>query len=194
MKLFKRRTAYGQGLIGAIITGLIGTVSTVVAISIIVDLDTSEMPTWASSMLEIIPIVFAVTVVLGTFAYISGDEETVVVGPIKKYVRIKRWDQFGTRLKVAYKAKFGYSNPAFSQRVDELILSMRATSNKSLTYKQNEDALKRLSRFVEVKFVVPEEGKWSEVKRTKQLDRELHEKYNVPLPKILERKYTGTHG
>jgi uncharacterized membrane protein YeaQ/YmgE (transglycosylase-associated protein family) len=172
-------------LLGVLISVIMGVVSLVVTQTLTSSLDTSKMPSGVQALIEVIPIVLAATIILGAFAYIGGDEDTFVVGPIKHYVRIKRWDQFGTRLKVAYKAKFGYGNSGFDQRVDELVLSMRATSSKSLTYKQNEEALKRLSKFVEVKFVVPEEGKWSEVKRTRELDRELHEKYQVPLPKRL---------
>lgn len=171
---------------GALASAIMGVISLVVITTLTDSVDTSKMPTGLESLIStVIPIVFAATIILGVFSYFAGDEDTFVVGPIKHYVRIKRWDQFGTRLKVAYKAKFGYGNSGFDQRVDELILSMRATSSKSLTYKQNEGALKRLSKFVEVKFVVPEEGKWTEKEKTRILHRELHEQYNIPLPKVL---------
>jgi hypothetical protein len=167
-------------LIGILISIVVVVVLVPVLTSVIDGVDTSKMPKAMTSLLDILPIVFVATVVLGAISWIGADEETFAVGPIKHYVRIKRWDQFGTRLKVAYKAKFGYANSGFDQRVDELILSMRATSNRSLTYKQNEEALKRLSKFVEVKFKVPEEGKWSEKEKTRVLDRELHAQYEIP--------------
>lgn len=82
----------------------------------------------------------------------------------------KMWSAFGTRMKVAYTAKFGYPNPAFNEEVDRHIRIMRAMSSKELTKKMSEDWLKRMSKFVGIKYVVPEEEHLTEEEKVKNFN------------------------
>jgi hypothetical protein len=85
------------------------------------------------------------------------------------YYRYQKWGAFGNRMKAAYSSKFGGDNPAFSQEVDQHIKAMQALG-KGTTKTINEEWLKRMAKFVEIPYVVPEEEILSEIEKTEQFD------------------------
>ena len=138
-------------------TGIIG----FILIKIIIGgLDTSEWdPALKVFATQLTPIVI---VVVATLSLIAVDYNS----PVQKYIRYKRWDDFGNRLKVAYAAKFGGKNPAFDEKVEQDILAVKALG-KGFTKSINMDNLKALAKFVEVPFIIPEEEYLSEKDKTK---------------------------
>ncbi len=145
---------------------IVGVVAVVVIQALTGSIDQTGWGAAEKGFMDVIPIVIAASAILGTFAFIGGGPAAVT------YIRYKRWEQFGIRLKLAYEAKFGYSNPAFNEEVDCLVL----------TKEQNESRLKRLARFVEVKFVIPEEERLAETVKTEMLARgyeRAHEAFHV---------------
>ena len=109
------------------------------------------------------PVVVALAGVIGMFLALVGGME------VYKYVKYKKWETFGNRLKEAYTAKFGYPNPAFEKEVDQHVLAMRALG-KGDTKAVNEDWLRRMAKFVEVPWAVPEEEHLTEVEKTNEFD------------------------
>jgi len=84
--------------------------------------------------------------------------------PIQHYFM---WTAFGNRLKAGYSAKFGGSNSAFTEEVDQHINAVRALG-KGYTKTLNIEKLKTISKFVEVPFVIPEEERLSEEAKVKE--------------------------
>ena len=165
------------GMIGAMVSAITGVISLVVVQTLISELDISEWNGGLKGLIDMLPIVMWACVVLSVFSAFVGGPAAVT------YVRYKKWEQFGIRLKVAYEAKFGYSNPAFNEEVDSLVLSMRSHSKGEGSAKeQNEGRLKRLARFVEVKFVIPEEERLAETEKTEMLARgyeRAHQEFHI---------------
>ena len=60
-------------------------------------------------------------------------------------------ESYADSLKRAYEAKFGYSNPAFNEEVDSHIKAVE-NLRKGYTRAVHRDKLKRLEKFVEVKW------------------------------------------
>lgn len=87
-----------------------------------------------------------------------------------------KWKAFGNRIKVAYSAKFCGENTAFTEEVDQLILAMESLGNGA-TKKTQLGRLKRLAKFVEVPFAVPEEDRLSEEEKTLLFDKEFGADY-----------------
>lgn len=148
-----------------LVTAILG-VFAIITIEVLVNsLDTTK---WNESMVTlvttIIPIIVSITVILGVFRYFAGEEETGE-RRIVRIIRYKKWDAFGNRMKVAYSAKFGGKNPAFNEAVDQHILAVKVLG-KGYTKDINIQWLKRMAKFVEIPWAIPEEEKWSEVKKT----------------------------
>jgi|WetSurMetagenome_2_1015567.scaffolds.fasta_scaffold68395_5 hypothetical protein len=113
-----------------------------------------------SALLNLLPIVFVVTIIACMTAAFFGYET---------YVRYKRWGDFGNRMKAAYTAKFGGENKGFNDEVDKRIAVMKSLSFKEgMTKETTEDWLKRMAVFVEIPYVIPEEEKLSEEEKTRQ--------------------------
>ncbi len=83
--------------------------------------------------------------------------------------RIMMWNAYGNRLKEAYSAKFGENNPAFGDEVDGHIKVMKSLG-RGYTKSVHLDKLKRLSSFVEVPFIIPEEDGLTEEQKTRAFD------------------------
>jgi hypothetical protein len=157
---------------GALMSVVGGIISLIIIETIISTMDTSSMPPALSTMVTtLIPIVMAASVVLGVFKYFTGDEDTAVVGPIKKYVRVKRWDQLGNRMKVAYEAKFGFASADFNSQVDSHVKAMRALG-KGYTKSIDMEWMRRMAKFVEVPWIIPEEEQLAEVEKTRSFNSE----------------------
>lgn len=146
----------------AIITGISCCVLAVY-LFILLRMSMNSTPTLLNQILPILnqisPIVLGVVVVC-VVTFMDGDS------PIRKYIKYKRWDSFGNRMKVAYEAKFGYSNSAFNKEVDQHVLAMRALG-KGYTKDIDKAWMKRMAKFVEVPFIIPEEEKLAEVDKTR---------------------------
>lgn len=83
--------------------------------------------------------------------------------------RIMMWNAYSNRLKEAYSAKFGENNPAFGDEVDGHIKVMKSLG-RGYTKSVHLDKLKRLSSFVEVPFIIPEEDHLPEEEKTRAFD------------------------
>jgi len=111
---------------------------------------------------QTMPLVYGVMIIFVVFATIFGGKAVV------EYIKYKRWDDFGNRLKLAYTAKFGGENPAFNQEVDAMILQCK-TMKKGIgndTKRSAEMRLKQYAHMCEIPFVIPEEEHLSEVEKT----------------------------
>jgi hypothetical protein len=165
------------GIMGVLTSAFMGVISLVIIRTVTSELDMTGWSGTEKGLFDILPIVMCACVVLGVFGTLVGGPAAVT------YVTYKKWEQFGIRLKLAYEAKFGYSNPAFNEEVDGLVLSMRSNSKgEGLTKEQNEKRLKRLARFVEVKFVIPEEERLAETEKTEMLARgyeRAHQEFHI---------------
>ena len=127
----------------------------------VTSIDTSGWsPLLETFVVTVVPIVFACVIIVGIFQYF--DSGSVV----RKYIRYKRWDSFGNRMKVAYSAKFGGRNPAFDEAVDQHVLAMKSLG-KGYTKTIDKQWMKRMAKFVEVPFVIPEEERLAEVDKTR---------------------------
>jgi hypothetical protein len=112
----------------------------------------------------VVPIVLSCCVIVGVFLFMNGDSV------VRKYIRYKRWDSFGNRMKVAYSAKFGGRNPAFDEAVDQHVLAMKSLG-KGYTKTIDKEWMKRMAKFVEVPFVIPEEERLSEEDKTRSFSK-----------------------
>jgi len=156
---------------GAMISVVSGIICLIVIQALMSTIDTSDWsPAVSTFATTLIPIVMAGSIVLGIFKYFTGDEDTAIVGPIKKYVRVKRWDQLGNRMKVAYEAKFGYANEDFNSQVDSHVKAMRALG-QGYTKSIDMEWMKRMAKFVEVPWTVPEEEQLAEVDKTRSFNQ-----------------------
>jgi hypothetical protein len=116
------------------------------------------------SMAGVLPIVYITFSILMIFVVIYGGQKVV------EYIRYKRWDDFGNRLKLAYAAKFGGENLAFNQEIDSRILQCK-TMKKGMnadTKGAAERWLKQYAHMCEIPYVIPEEEHLSEVEKTKE--------------------------
>ncbi len=138
----------------------------IVIVEVVVNtLDTTSWnPSIVSFVTVVVPIIFTVSVILSVFKYLGGEEETGE-RRIVRIIRYKRWDAFGNRMKLAYSAKFHGKNPAFNEAVDRHILAVKVLG-KGYTKDINIQWLKRMAKFVEIPWAIPEEEKWTEVKKT----------------------------
>ena len=113
---------------------------------------------------QAMPLVYAVMIIMMVVATIFGGKAVV------EYIKYKRWDDFGNRLKLAYTAKFGGENLAFNQEIDAMILQCKTLSVKSGDTKINaENRLRRYAHMVEVPYIIPEEEHLSETEKTEEL-------------------------
>ncbi len=129
---------------------------------------------FAASVLSFAYVVLVIGSIIGVFRH--GVE----------IVRYYKWSAFGNRLKIGYVAKFGYSNPAFNDEVDNHIRTMRVmVKTEQGTRKLAEDWLKRMAHMVEVPFAVPEEEHLSEEQKTEEF------KDDVMVKTELESKKNG---
>lgn len=142
---------------------VVGLASTVCVSWLLDSIDTSDWTSGAKSIAGILPYVLIITVVLSSTGMITGG--TMIYKHLK-------WKAFGNRLKVAYSAKFCGVNTAFTEEVDQLILAMESLGNGD-TKKTQLGRLKRLAKFVEVPFAVPEEERLSEGEKTLLFDEEF---------------------
>ena len=124
--------------------------------------DTSTWPPMIQQIWNFMPVMYVLAGVVSLLQLFMAGQE---------YVRIRKWKDFGNRLKLAYAAKFGGENKAFNDEVDAHIKVMRVMS-KGYTKSLDEDWLKRMSRFVEVEYIIPEEEHLSEVEKTEELAKE----------------------
>lgn len=138
----------------------------IVVIEVLVNtLDTTGWnPAIVSAVTIVVPVILTGSVIIAVFNYLAGEEETGE-RRIVRIIRYKKWDAFGNRMKVAYSVKFGGKNPAFSEAVDQHILAVKVLG-KGYTKDINIQWLKRMAKFVEIPWAIPEEEKWSEVKKT----------------------------
>jgi len=150
------------------ITQFVVGLSATVCVSWLLDsMDTSDWAPGVKSIAGILPAVLIITVVLSTMGMITGG--TMIYRHLK-------WKAFGNRIKVAYSAKFCGENTAFTEEVDQLILAMESLGNGA-TKKTQLGRLKRLAKFVEVPFAVPEEDRLSEEEKTLLFDKEFGADY-----------------
>ncbi len=154
-------------MIGKVVAAMVMAVITVFMIVIAQSVMTENMPADAPSSLQAIgsnigPVIGVVGIIFMFLMIFAGSE-------VYKYIKYKKWRAFGTRLKEAYTAKFGYPNPGFEQEVDQHIKAMEALGH-GYTKSIDEDWLKRMAKFVEVPWAIPEEERLSEVEKTEQYD------------------------
>lgn len=127
----------------------------------IVKLNANESLSSASkAMANIFPLIFACLVIVSIFSVFYGGQAVY---------RYLKWKAFGNRMKVAYEAKFGYINTGFNQEVDQHIKAMEVLG-KGSTKTINEDWLKRMAKFVEIPYVIPEEEYQSEEDKVNKFD------------------------
>mgnify|MGYP001037211450 CR=1 FL=1 len=126
-------------------------VASVVGIMIAIVVGVILVPTLAvepatpmlGAILNILPIVFVVSVILRAVAMIGGSSRST--NSTEEF----NWYDYGKRIKKAYSTKFGYRNPDYEEEVDRHIEVMR-TQDEGPTYEVAEDWLKRQAHFVEV--------------------------------------------
>jgi hypothetical protein len=159
----------------ALTTALMGVIGIVIIEGFFSGIDTKG---WNSALTMIVttflPIVFAACIILGLFRWFIRDE-----GPAQHYIRYKKWDSFGNRMKAAYAAKFGGDNPEFDKVVDQHVLAMK-TQGKGYTKDIDEQWMKRMAKFVEVPFAVPEEERLSEDDKTREFEKYDPKQGNIP--------------
>jgi len=98
--------------------------------------------TTVKSMVSLFPIMYAILAIIGIIQI--WYQAPVIIYHFK-------WIIYGERMKRAYRAKFGYDNKGFNEEVDQHILTMR-TLDEGATRDINEDWLKRMAKFVEIKW------------------------------------------
>lgn len=108
----------------------------------------------------LMPLMFSTVITLTIVKSVGG-----VGYVVKRYYRM--WDAFGSRLKEAYSVKFGGENSAFNDEVDMHIKGMK-TLGRGYTRKIHKDWLKRMAKFVEIPWAIPEEEYFSEGEKTAQ--------------------------
>ena len=169
----------------ALMMAITGIICLIVIETLINSIDTtgwnSAVTTFVSTL---VPIIMASTVVMGVFKMFAGDDDMETIENKGYFKRYKIWGDFGNRLKAGYVAKFGYSNSAFDEDVDMHISAMRALG-KGTTKTINEEWIKRMAKFVEVPFNVPEEERWTEEEKVKTFKRgippEVHRAKRTPM-------------
>ena len=113
---------------------------------------------------QTMPLIYIVMTTVIVISAIFGGKAVV------EYIKYKKWDDFGNRLKLAYTAKFGGDNLAFNQEIDAMILQCKTLSVKLGDTKLNaENRLRRYAHMVEVPYIIPEEEHMSEVDKTEEL-------------------------
>jgi len=148
-----------------IITVITGVFAIVIIELLMNTIDTSRWnPAVVAWTTTLVPIILSGSVIISIFKYYVGEEDTGE-RRIVRIIRYKKWDAFGNRMKVAYSAKFGGKNPAFSEAVGQHITAVKVLG-KGYTKDINIQWLKRTAKFVEIPWAIPEEEKWSEVKKT----------------------------
>ena len=116
-------------------------------------------------MAQTLPLMYIACIILVVVASIFGGKAVI------EYVRYKKWEDFGNRLKLAYAAKFGGENSAFNKEIDDMVLQCK-TMKKGIgdsTKSNAEMRLKRYAHMVEVPYIIPEEEHLSEVEKTEEL-------------------------
>lgn len=141
-------------------------VAAIVAIEVLVNtLDTTGWnPAMVTAVTVAVPMILTISVIMAVFKYFTGEEETGE-RRIVRIIRYKKWDAFGNRMKLAYSAKFGGKNPAFNNAVDQHILAVKVFG-KGYTKDINIQWLKRMAKFVEIPWAIPEEERLTEVEKT----------------------------
>jgi hypothetical protein len=148
-----------------LVTALSGVAAIVVIEVLMNSLDTTDWnPAMVSIVTTLCPIIISISVILGVFKYFAGEEDTGE-RRIVRIIRYKKWDAFGNRMKLAYSAKFGGKNPAFNNAVDQHILAVKVLG-KGYTKNINMQWLKRMAKFVEIPWAIPEEERLTEVEKT----------------------------
>jgi hypothetical protein len=92
------------------------------------------------SLVSIMPLMFAIIVILGIFAGLGKDSEVEIAAQID-------WTRYGERLKLAYSAKFGGDNPGFNEEVDNHI-KILVNTDKGFARQLAKDWVERMSKFV----------------------------------------------
>jgi len=142
-------------MIGKIIRALINLAIGLSGISVISSeikkIETSEMTSATQAMVGLLPIFYAVLIIISIAGIFMGGQAVY---------HYYKWNAFGNRLKLAYTAKFGGENPAFNSEVDGHIKVLQALG-KGYTKSQAEDWLKRMAKFVEVPWAIPDEERLS---------------------------------
>lgn len=148
-------------IISMMISVIVGIISMMTIKGMVESIDVSKLnPLEAAMITQIMPILAAIAIIMSTLAMTGGAESVT---------RILKWNAFGNRLKAAYSAKFGGDNKGFDDEVDEHIKAVKALG-KGFTKSIDVDWLKRMAKFVEIPFVIPEEEYRSEEEKTKDFD------------------------
>lgn len=116
--------------------------------SIIVSFVVATCILTVAAFLGIVPgwLVFAHLIITGftiLIAVPNSSTESQVVAEASD-----QWTEYGNKLKAAYAAKFGGSNPGFDDEVEQRIRIMRATK-RGFAHTIARDWLKRIERFTE---------------------------------------------
>jgi hypothetical protein len=162
LKESKMKSPIGK-IVGVLFIAIVG----VFAVVMVQDTINSQLPADASAPIKALfadmgPLMGVITVI-AMFVAIFGGYKVV------QYIRTKKWADFGNRMKAAYTAKFGYENTGFNEEVDQHIAVMH-TLGKGYTKSLNEDWLKRMAKFVEIPYIIPEEEHESEEDKTKEFE------------------------
>jgi hypothetical protein len=150
-----------SNIIQILIVGVVGVISLTVIRGITESVPTDNMTTTEAALItQVIPTMMPIAIILGMFAVIGGGIAVV---------HYLKWNSFGERMKAAYAAKFGGENKEFNSEVDMHINAMKALGSGQ-TKSVNMDWLKRMAKFVEIPFVIPEEEYMSEEDKTREFD------------------------
>jgi hypothetical protein len=150
-------------IIKAIMVGVAGAVAVTIVDSVLQGTGLSYASSSEKAVLDTLPVVIGVVGFAGMFASLTTREVVE---------RMKKWRDFGERLKVAYEAKYGYRNTAFDEEVDRHVLVMRAITGGRYSKSLSETWLKRVAHMVEVSYAIPEEEEMSEEDKTEMLAEE----------------------
>jgi hypothetical protein len=104
--------------------------------------DTSNYSSAMRLLIQIIPVVFAIMIILGIVKSFGVDSPEERID----------WTTYGERLKLAYTAKFGGDNPGFDSEVDYHVKIM-VNTDRGYTRQLAKDWMHRMSKFVEVEWL-----------------------------------------
>jgi hypothetical protein len=138
--------------------GIFAVIVITVINSEIASIPTDNMTSLEAALITTLPVMTPVAYALLLVGVIAGAGVVVT--------KILRWNDFGNRMKVAYTAKFGGENIEFNKEVDMHINAVKVLGN-GFTKNIDIDWLKRMAKFVEIPFVIPEEEQRSEEEKTR---------------------------
>lgn len=115
-------------------------------------IDISAFPKATRSLIYFYPTFFAIAVIYGIIKGLGKDSNHEIINSEYRVGDKIDWIRYGERLKLAYAAKFGGDNLGFNQEVDYHI-KILVNTDKGYTRQLAKDWVKRMSAFVEIKYL-----------------------------------------